>query len=473
MRSISRGLQLVVAVVLLSVPVLADNGTILHFKKNSGSSSTSEVTKAVPVGKVIKFSPEGLTMDEQVIASFKDFGVVEFSADRSAATPSQGDGSSTNPNASTTVNIVLERTYSAVEVIGEGEVTPVTPDPDPEDPTPPTPVVQDLKYVTITVTGSYVYTGSPIIPTFTVSCDGKTLSEGSDYVVELFYNNVVGRSFISITAASGSNYTGSKMQEFYIAPCDLSDATLTLAETKYEYTGDAIKPEVTVVVDGKTLTKDVNYEVSYSNNVEPGTASITITGKDNYAGSATTTFVIEKPALVLTLDGETITPTFNPSGAIAFYTGTHGSAYVKGYSVATGDTVEVTVTPSEGYIVKDFRLTGNLEYKEVPMSDNSVRYKYANPAGSMTIAILFDVDPYTGINSEVADGLRFTVVDASTVRVTGAEETAKVSVYDARGQQVDADVLRSANTLLVCLSRQPQGLYIIKVNNNTFKIYKK
>lgn len=431
-----------------------------------------EVTKTVAIGDIITFSPEGVVISSQGTQNYSDFYAIELSAERSAATPSQSGSSSSSHQVATSVTIELSRQYAEVQDLGPGQTTPVNPNPG-EDPTPPTPETYDLNKAVITIVGGYAYTGSPVIPTFIVTCDGKTLTEGTDFVMELFDNTQVGRAIISITPVTGGNCTGSTMQAFTIAPCDLSNATLTLAETKYEYTGDAIKPEVTVVVDGKTLTKDVNYEVSYSNNVEPGTASITITGKDNYAGSATMTFVIEKPALVLTLDGETITPTFNPSGAIAFYTGTHGSAYVKGYSVATGDTVEVTVTPSEGYIVNDFRLTGNLEYKEVPMSDNSVRYKYANPAGSMTIAILFGVDPYTGINSEVADGLRFAVVDGRTVRVSGAEENALVSVYDARGQRVDADVLCSANTLLVCLARQPQGLYIIKVNNNTFKIYKK
>lgn len=431
-----------------------------------------EVTKTVAIGDIITFSPEGVVISSQGTQNYSDFYAIELSAERSAATPSQSGSSSSSPQVATSVTIELSRQYAEVQDLGPGQTTPVNPNPG-EDPTPQTPETYDLNKAVITIVGGYAYTGSPVIPTFIVTCDGKTLTEGTDFVMELFDNTQVGRAIISITPVTGGNCTGSTMQAFTIAPCDLSNATLTLAETKYEYTGDAIKPEVTVVVDGKTLTKDVDYEVSYSNNVEPGTASITITGKDNYAGSATTTFVIEKPALVLTLDGETITPTFNPSGAIAFYTGTHGSAYVKGYSVATGDTVEVTVTPSEGYIVKDFRLTGNLEYKEVPMSDNSVRYKYANPAGSMTIAILFDVDPYTGINSEVADGLRFAVVDGRTVRVIGAEENAPVSVFDTRGQRVEADVLRSANTLLVCLARQPQGLYIIKVNNNTFKIFKK
>jgi hypothetical protein len=140
--------------------------------------------------------------------------------------------------------------------------------------------------------------------------------------------------------------------------------------------------------------------------------------------------------------------------------------------VAIGDTVTVTVTPAEGYLVGSFQLSGGLEYKEVPGTGTTMRYKYAEPVDEVTISIVFNQD-LTAVRGVAADALRFTVIDDRTVRITGAEETAKVTVFDARGQQVGADVLRSENILLVRLARQPQGLYIIKVNNNTFKIYKK
>ncbi len=48
------------------------------------------------------------------------------------------------------------------------------------------------------------------------------------------------------------------------------------------YTGEAIEPEFTVTASGKKLTKDVDYEVFFKDNVDAGTASITILGKGNY-----------------------------------------------------------------------------------------------------------------------------------------------------------------------------------------------
>lgn len=49
------------------------------------------------------------------------------------------------------------------------------------------------------------------------------------------------------------------------------------------YTGKEIAPDFTVTASGKRLTKDVDYEVFYKNNVEAGTASITVVGKGNYS----------------------------------------------------------------------------------------------------------------------------------------------------------------------------------------------
>lgn len=49
------------------------------------------------------------------------------------------------------------------------------------------------------------------------------------------------------------------------------------------YTGKEIAPDFTVTASGKRLTKDVDYEVFFKDNVEAGTASITVLGKGNYS----------------------------------------------------------------------------------------------------------------------------------------------------------------------------------------------
>ena len=60
------------------------------------------------------------------------------------------------------------------------------------------------------------------------------------------------------------------------------------------YTGSAIEPDVTVKDGEKTLTLGTDYEVAYSNNVNVGTATVTITGKGDYSGETAATFTIAK-----------------------------------------------------------------------------------------------------------------------------------------------------------------------------------
>lgn len=50
------------------------------------------------------------------------------------------------------------------------------------------------------------------------------------------------------------------------------------------------------MVNGKRLTKDKDYTVTYSNNVNEGTVTMTITGKGEYKGTVTRTFKIQKDA---------------------------------------------------------------------------------------------------------------------------------------------------------------------------------
>lgn len=68
---------------------------------------------------------------------------------------------------------------------------------------------------------------------------------------------------------------------------------LVSAITEQTYTGQAIKPVFTVTLDGKLLTAS-DYTVSYSGNVEPGTATIIITGTNGYRGEKRVTFAIVK-----------------------------------------------------------------------------------------------------------------------------------------------------------------------------------
>lgn len=147
---------------------------------------------------------------------------------------------------------------------------------------------------------SLPYTGKAKKPAMTVraTVNGKKiqLTQDKDYTVTYKDNKNVGTA--TVTVKGKGNYTGTVTATFKINPLKLSSATVTLSKTTMTYTGKALKPTVTVKmkVGGSTVTlvKGTDYTVSYKNNVEAGTATVTIKGKGNFTGTVTVTFEIVK-----------------------------------------------------------------------------------------------------------------------------------------------------------------------------------
>ncbi len=65
------------------------------------------------------------------------------------------------------------------------------------------------------------------------------------------------------------------------------------------YTGKARKPKVAVIPGTDRTLLEENYTLSYKNNTEIGTATVTVTGKGDFVGSKTLTFKIVPPKTTL------------------------------------------------------------------------------------------------------------------------------------------------------------------------------
>ena len=72
----------------------------------------------------------------------------------------------------------------------------------------------------------------------------------------------------------------------------ISQAAASMESDAYAYTGNAIRPEVEVVCNGKVLVKDTDYRVIYKDNQDIGTAEVTIHGIGEYIGNITIRFQI-------------------------------------------------------------------------------------------------------------------------------------------------------------------------------------
>ena len=66
---------------------------------------------------------------------------------------------------------------------------------------------------------------------------------------------------------------------------------VTWPNESYDYTGQALQPPVSIA----GLVAGEDYTVAYANNVEPGQASVTITGAGSYAGTLSGTFTVKAP----------------------------------------------------------------------------------------------------------------------------------------------------------------------------------
>ena len=138
----------------------------------------------------------------------------------------------------------------------------------------------------------------------------------SDHKVEslTFANGMVFAAPINDDGNIGGTYAGSPLagktleagklikivraENAITEPIDASGATVTLGDEGllddvfYEYTGEAVEPGVTVELDGQTLTDGTDYYVSYTDNINKGTATVTVTFMGNYKGTVTETFEI-------------------------------------------------------------------------------------------------------------------------------------------------------------------------------------
>lgn len=158
----------------------------------------------------------------------------------------------------------------------------------------------DISSATISDIDSPVgYTGTAYEPEVTVTFNRTELALDTDYTVAYTNNVNAGEATVTITG-TGTHFKGSVEKHFTITAADLSGCTFApIADVTYNT--KAHTPEVTVAISGRTLEADKDYTVSYASNVNAGTATVTVTGKGNFTGSANTTFTIAKADLNLSV----------------------------------------------------------------------------------------------------------------------------------------------------------------------------
>lgn len=139
------------------------------------------------------------------------------------------------------------------------------------------------------------YTGKAITQKIKLTYGKTVLKEGKDYKIS-YKNNVNAGTAQMIVQALGkfaSATPSTYKYTFKIDKASIASSKANKIKTQKYKKGKAIKPKVTIKINGKTLKKNKDYTVKYKNNKKKGTAKIIVTGKGNYKGSKTIKFKIK------------------------------------------------------------------------------------------------------------------------------------------------------------------------------------
>ena len=187
------------------------------------------------------------------------------------------------------------------------------------------------------------------------------------------------------------------------------------------YKKNKIEPTVTVTVDGKTLTKDKDYEVTYGDNMNAGknAGTVTITAKGNY-------------------DFAQIVKMFDITAQIIQVTAENKSSRVG------QDIVELTYTHADGLPYEGDTFSGKLE----TTADKDKAGTYGITKGTLTLGsnynIVFTPGTYTVEDKLPQDSFAFKdVVDGKVTKTYGDADFTVAATDEAEGSSVSYE---STNT---------------------------
>lgn len=226
----------------------------------------------------------------------------------------------------------------------------------------------------------------------------EALAEGVHY--ELIYgDDCVEVGTYPLTIRGIGQYVGEIHTTFQIKGIAASTLKVTGIDNQI-YDGSAKEPEPTITdKEGNSLKKGVDYTLDYENNVEVGTAKLTITGMGKYSGTVKKTFKITALSLedipagrleVRFAQGTASTQSYEKGGAkpkllISYrYTDAEGKsqsiALQEGVHYSLSYKNNTTVSPKEGkepYILingkKNFRGSLKVDFKIIPADISKVR----------------------------------------------------------------------------------------------------
>ena len=286
---------------------------------------------------------------------------------------------------------------------------------------------------------AYKYEAGEIRPVVTVRIRNNTVPS-VNYSVSYSNNINVGTATVTITATDSGNLSGSTSKSFTIAKRPLSECDIILSTSGYDMSGSAykyeageIRPVVTVRIKNNTVPIE-NYTVTYSNNINVGTATVTVTATDggNLSGSTSENFTIVKRPL----------------------SECNISLSASGYDMSGDSYKYIAGTIKPAVVV---RINNNI----VPASNYTVTYSNNVNVGTATVTITAtDSGNLSGSASRT-----FTIVKRP---LSECEISLSTSGYDMSGSSYKYQVTAITPTVIVKIGNNivPASNYTVTYSNN-------
>lgn len=271
-----------------------------------------------------------------------------------------------------------------------------------------------INAATVKKIANQTYTGKAIEPILEVTMKKVPLVKNTDYTVT-YANNIESGTATAILTGIG-NYAGTKKITFKINGTPLKGAAVS-GITDKNYNGTAQEQKITVTLNNKTLTAGIDYKVVYSQNINAGTATVTIKGIKAYSGTVKKTFKItaydmkENAGSQIGGLGKEITVKYLKGGSKPKLELTFaGKKLIEGtdYTVSCQNNKTVTTADTKskptmtikgkgnfkGSLTKTFTITGKaLNDTEAPVTLNVADKGFVDKAGKyISVPVLIDTD---------------------------------------------------------------------------------
>ena len=236
-------------------------------------------------------------------------------------------------------------------------------------------------------------------------------------------------------------------------PTNIATATIELSASSFVCDGDAKLPDITVTCDGNTLFGGTDYTKTVSDNVNPGTVTITFYGIGGYGNVTTAQFTIADPVSQLMaentlancppLDTRTVAIRdiaavdeilpFAYNSDIAWTAGGNGSAtaVLSVYAMSGTDASDVSTWAETGEYTNMVSASGEGTANWLPGQQNL--HKAVLTVDTTALTAYFDLLDVTGLKEVIDAGTFQLSLDADTFFADGTEQAPTLTVRDAEG----------------------------------------